>query len=140
MKTTAAITWNVTISTSQSWNSLQAEEYQRVVKATGSQVPAWYDEYEAQLGAPAEAAPAAAAQNGIWMRRFENGVVLVNPSRTASASIDVGAGYRRLSGTQDPAVNSGAVESVVTPERNAFEKPPMMAPTMPSPPDVKATE
>src|SRR4051794_40488787 len=39
MKTTAAVTWNVTTRTSQSWNSLQAEEYQRVVKPTGSHVP-----------------------------------------------------------------------------------------------------
>jgi hypothetical protein len=84
------------------------------VPASGSQVPAWYDEYSAQIGAPAEPPPLAPAQNGIYLRRYENGLVLVNPSRTDSATIDVGAGYQRLAGTQDPVVNSGMVQSVVT--------------------------
>jgi len=84
------------------------------VPASGSQLPAWYDEYSAQLGEAAEAPPLAPARNGIYLRRFENGLVLVNPSRTDAATIDVGAGYQRLAGTQDPAVNSGAVQSVVT--------------------------
>jgi hypothetical protein len=84
------------------------------VPSTGSQVPAWYDEYAAPLGAAVDAPPLAPAQNGAYLRRFENGVVLVNPSGTAAATVDVGAGYQRLAGTQDPAVNSGAVQSVVT--------------------------
>jgi hypothetical protein len=84
------------------------------VPASGSQLPAWYDEYGAQLGEAAEAPPAGPAQNGIYLRRFENGLVLVNPSKTETASIDVGAGYQRLAGTQDPVVNTGAVQSVVT--------------------------
>lgn len=75
---------------------------------------AWYDEYDANIGYPIEVPPMAATQNGIWSRKFSNGIVLVNPSPTATASINVGAGYKRLSGTQDPAVNNGKAESTVT--------------------------
>jgi hypothetical protein len=48
------------------------------------------------------------------MRRYTNGIVLVNPSKTATASIDVGPGYKRLAGAQDPSVNNGKAESTVT--------------------------
>jgi hypothetical protein len=44
------------------------------------------------------------------------------------------------SGMATPLVKVSAVESVVMPARNAFEKLPMTAPSAPSPPDVKATE
>jgi hypothetical protein len=37
--TTRKTTWKVTVSTSPSWNSSQAEVYHRVVHPTGSQVP-----------------------------------------------------------------------------------------------------
>jgi hypothetical protein len=84
------------------------------IPSSGSQVPAWYDEYSAQLGNAVDAPPTAPAQNGIYMRRFENGLVLVNPSKSATASINVGSGYQRLSGSQDPAVNNGTVQSTVT--------------------------
>jgi hypothetical protein len=47
------------------------------------------------------------------MRRYAGGLVLVNPG-TSTLSIDVGAGYRHLSGTQDPVVNNGVAESLVT--------------------------
>ena len=57
--------------------------------------------------------PTAALSNGIWMRRFENGLVLVNP-QVGSASIDIGSGYKRLSGSQDPKVNTGQAQRVVT--------------------------
>jgi hypothetical protein len=48
------------------------------------------------------------------MRRYTNGLVLVNPSKTATASINVGSGYKRLRGTQDPGVNNGQAQSTVT--------------------------
>ena len=76
--------------------------------------PNWVDDYGAPIGDAAEAPPTAPAQNGIWMRRYTNGLVLVNPSKTATASINVGSGYKRLTGTQDPSVNNGKAESTVT--------------------------
>jgi hypothetical protein len=80
---------------------------------TGATTPFRIDEFDAPLGTPAEAAPIAATSSGIWMRRYSNGLVLVNPS-SSTLTINVGAGYKRLSGTQEPSVNNGAVESSVT--------------------------
>ncbi len=80
---------------------------------SGTQPAPWYDEYSAPIGTALDAPPIAAAGNGIWLRRYTNGMVLVNPG-AASASYNVGVGYRRLAGTQDPTVNSGAVTTTVT--------------------------
>ena len=76
--------------------------------------PAWFDEYDARIGTAAEAPPTAATASGIWMRHYTNGIVLVNPSKTKVATIDIGAGYKHLTGTQDPAVNNGRAERMIT--------------------------
>ncbi len=44
-----------------------------------------------------------------------------------------------ISGIATPLVKVSAVVSLVTPARNAFEKPPMIAPRLPGP-EVKASE
>jgi hypothetical protein len=75
--------------------------------------PPVFDEYSAPLGTPTEAPPKAATASGVWVRHYSNGIVLVNPTK-ATASIDIGAGYKHLIGTQDPAVNNGMAERVVT--------------------------
>jgi hypothetical protein len=64
------------------------------------------------LGTAAEAPPTAPTASGIWMRKYTNGIVLVNPTTTASVSI--GPGYKRLSGTQDPVTNNGQAVDVIT--------------------------
>ncbi len=74
----------------------------------------WYDESDAPLGTPAETPPTAPSASGIWTRKYTNGLVLVNPSKTTSASINVGPGYKHLKGTIDPAVNNGLAVSSVT--------------------------
>ena len=48
------------------------------------------------------------------MRRYTNGVALVNPSKTSTLSIDLGTGYKHLSGTIDPVVNNGIAERIVS--------------------------
>ncbi len=48
------------------------------------------------------------------MRRYTNGLVLVNPSKTTAASINVGAGYQYIKGTIDPGFNTGLPVSTVT--------------------------
>jgi hypothetical protein len=73
----------------------------------------WADEFSAPLGTAAEVPPTAATASGIWLRRYTNGLVLVNPT-ASTLSINVGAGYKRLQGTLDPVVNNGAAESTVT--------------------------
>jgi hypothetical protein len=81
---------------------------------TGTFQPKWFDEYEAPLGTPVESPPTAPRSNGIWMRKYQNGLVLVNPSKTYTRSIYIGTAYKRLKGTQDPYVNNGAYQSTVT--------------------------
>ena len=48
------------------------------------------------------------------MRHYTNGIVLVNPSKTTAATIDIGAGYKHLTGTQDPTINNGQPERMIT--------------------------
>jgi hypothetical protein len=74
----------------------------------------WYDESDAPLGTAAEAPPKAPTPSGIWSRKYTNGIVLVNPSKTTTASINVGPGYKHLKGSIDPAVNNGLAVSTVT--------------------------
>jgi hypothetical protein len=80
----------------------------------GQVLTAWLDEFDAPLGSPTEAPPTAAAtSNGVWMRHYSNGLVLVNPGKSA-ATVDVGSGYRTIAGTQSPGVNTGQAVSSVT--------------------------
>ncbi|MED5619600.1 putative glycoside hydrolase [Ideonella sp. BN130291] len=84
-----------------------------VYTVNGLTVPYWADEFSAPIGTPLDAPPTAPTSNGIWMRKYTNGLVLVNP--TASAlSINIGTGYKHISGTQDPVVNNGMAESTVS--------------------------
>lgn len=80
---------------------------------TGVTEPYWADEYSAKIGTPAEAPPTAPTASGIWMRKYTNGMVLVNPG-TTTASVSVGSGYKRLLGTQDPVTNNGLAANMVT--------------------------
>ena len=52
----------------------------------------WFDEYDANIGAPAEACRHSVLADGVYSRRYESGVVLVNPTRVP-ISIDLGATY-----------------------------------------------
>lgn len=55
----------------------------------------------------------------IYRRDFDNGAVLVNPGPTA-LTVPLGAGYRRILGSRDPAVNDGAAAATITvPSRDA---------------------
>lgn len=68
------------------------------------------------LGQPVSGTrPSAAFINGVWGRKFTNGLVLVNPWLNGAQTITAaqlttafGGTYKRISGTQQPAVNSGA--------------------------------
>jgi len=80
---------------------------------TGQSAPPWFDEYSAKIGTAAELPPTAATPSGIWTRKYSNGIVLVNPTAVTS-SIDIGPGYKRISGTQDPATNNGLPAQMVT--------------------------
>src|SRR5882672_2807669 len=77
-----------------------------------SSVP-WFDEYDFKLGRALSGPPAAEWSQGVWRRDFQNGVVLVNPTMVGR-TVTVEPGLRRLAGTQDPAVNDGAVAGRVS--------------------------
>ncbi len=70
-----------------------------------SSVP-WFDEYDVDLGIPIDPPQTRPWKNGVFRRRFENGVVLVNPNRT-DARIEIEPGYKKINGKQDKKVNNG---------------------------------
>jgi hypothetical protein len=72
----------------------------------------WFDEYDADLGRPVDPPQFQPWKNGVYRRRFEKGMVLVNP-RPAAVTVAVEPGYRRLQGRQAPAVNNGQPASTV---------------------------
>ncbi len=77
----------------------------------------WADEYwggslnrRGWLGQPTGAAY---KTSGVWRRDFDNGVALSNSSGSTQ-TVQLGGTFRKLTGSQDPAVNNGAVVSSVT--------------------------
>jgi len=86
----------------------------------------WYDEYSVDLtsgratgdanrkgylGYPKTSATQ--LRNGVWRRDFDNGIVLVNTTGSTQG-VSLETTYRRISGTQDPSVNNGALVSSVS--------------------------
>jgi len=65
------------------------------------------DEFKVGLGLPIEPPPTAATASGLWVRRYENGLIAVNPGASAAYLDLTGTLYKRINGTDDPAVNSG---------------------------------
>jgi hypothetical protein len=53
------------------------------------------------------------AQQNVWRRDFENGIVLVNPTGS-SKTVSLGGAYRKINGTIDPSVNDGSQVSQIT--------------------------
>lgn len=81
----------------------------------------WFDEYDVNLGRPIDPPQFSAWQNGVYRRRFENGVVLVNPKGNGTQTVQVEPGYTRIDGNQDRSVNNGQpVSSVTIPARDGI--------------------
>ncbi|MFD2270373.1 hypothetical protein ACFS07_02465 [Undibacterium arcticum] len=57
----------------------------------------WFDEYEVKLGKPLDPPQTKPWRDGIYRRRFENGLVLVNLG-FQPGSIDVEPGYTHFRG------------------------------------------
>lgn len=68
---------------------------------------AWFDEYDVNLGAAIDPPQRAPAQKGVYIRKFQNGLVLVNPKGNGQQFISIPNGYKHFLGTQDPTVNNG---------------------------------
>jgi|GEM_PF-1216146 len=81
----------------------------------------WYDEFDLAgtadtkwLGNALDPPQISAWQNGVYRRRFANGMVLVNPKGNGPKTVNVGTGYHRFTGTQDPITNNGAAAGSVS--------------------------
>lgn len=74
----------------------------------------WFDEYDVKLGGATKAPPAAAWQGGVWRRDFANGIALVNPKGNGPVEITLERDFRKVTGTQDRAVNNGQRVRTVT--------------------------
>ena len=76
----------------------------------------WFDEFDnsgagvGYLGQALDPWQTGSWQNGVWKREYQNGIVLWNPKSNGTQTVSLsGLGnLKRLTGSQDPAVNSGA--------------------------------
>jgi len=88
----------------------------------------WFDEYDlaggkntSWLGNAIDPPQTTPWQNGVYRRRFQNGMVLVNPRGNGDRTVTIGAGYTRFKGKQDPVYNNGQVAtSVVLRDRDGI--------------------
>jgi hypothetical protein len=77
----------------------------------------------------------------VYRREFDNGVVLVNPKGNGTRTVDVGAGWRRLLGTQDPVHNNGqSVTSVTLNEQDGIILVGENVKSRPEPPELYPVE
>lgn len=89
----------------------------------------WYDEFgddsltqvnvpRGYLGYPVQSRPTAPmfAQGtlGVWGRWFQHGLALVNPRGNGSQTVALGTTCTKLTGSQQPSINSGATVTSVT--------------------------
>lgn len=96
----------------------------------------WFDEYNAKLGTPTEPPPTGPWQKGVWRRDFTNGIALVNPKGNGPQTVQLGATFVHLKGSQDPSVNNGQqVTSVTLQDRDGLillRKTPIQQPKAPT--------
>lgn len=68
----------------------------------------WFDEFGIDLGMAIDAPFPPLSLTGVAIRRFDRGLVIVNPTEMVQ-DVPVPAGYRHILGKQDPETNSGQV-------------------------------
>lgn len=123
--------WKTYTITATSTSTLSPSLRFALGSATGT---VWIDDVKLTAGTSSE----------VWRRDFENGIVLVNASESAT-TIDLGGSFRKIDGTQDRTVNDGSlVTSVTLPAKDGIvllrETATEPAPVTPAPePDPVAT-
>jgi hypothetical protein len=76
----------------------------------------WFDEYNVNLGNAVDSPQQVQIYQGVHIRKFEHGLVLVNPTAD-TVIVPVSPGYKHIKGVQDPIVNDGSfVMNVVSME------------------------
>jgi hypothetical protein len=80
----------------------------------------WFDEYDLAgekkhplARSRGGYAPDQPWQKGVYRRRFQNGMALVNPRGNGDQIVTVGPGFKRFKGRQDPAYNNGGPAEMV---------------------------
>jgi hypothetical protein len=73
----------------------------------------WFDEFDVDLGSPVDPSQVEPWEQGVYRRRFEHGLALVNPGFLPK-TVPIDAGYRRIKGKQAPDVNDGMAVSSIT--------------------------
>ena len=73
----------------------------------------WFDEFDHKLGRPLDPPQASPWKDGIYRRRFSNGMALVNPGLLRRMVV-LEPGYRRLHGKQAPRINDGSAVAVLS--------------------------
>ena len=74
----------------------------------------WFDEFDIDLGHPIDSPQVLAWSQGVFRREFENGLVLVNPKGNGTRIVNVGEGWKRFLGKEDPMHNDGQIVNSVT--------------------------
>ena len=88
----------------------------------------WFDEYDLAgekntrwLGPAVDTPQTNPWQKGVYRRRFQNGMALVNPRGNGDQIVTVGPGFKRFKGRQDPAYNDGGpAETVLLKDRDGI--------------------
>lgn len=75
-------------------------------RARGYSSVVWFDEFDANLGKAIDPPQYRPGKDGVYRRRFERGMVLLNPTKSKK-SVEVDRGYLHLKGVQAPAINNG---------------------------------
>jgi len=73
-----------------------------------------FDEYNVDLGAATSSPATSAWKSGVYRREFEKGIVLVNPKGNGAKTVALDGSFKKISGTQVPAINNGATVTSVT--------------------------
>jgi len=73
----------------------------------------WFDEYDVDLGMPIELPVNRPRPDGVYSRKFERGLVLVNPGLFPK-SVVIEGGYRRIKGEQALRINDGSRVTSIT--------------------------
>jgi Hypothetical glycosyl hydrolase family 15 len=104
--------WGITL-------SLMTDVYYQIILGGNHNTRWWYDEFDGgegihqrgYLGQPV-GVPVSLAK-GFYRRDFQNGLALNNSTPTAQ-TIQLGGAFKKLSGTQNPALNDGSYVTSVT--------------------------
>jgi len=81
----------------------------------------WFDEFDLAgtastkwLGAAVDPPQTAPWQDGVYRRRFEHGLAMVNPKGNGPQTVTIEPGYRRIVGKQAPEINNGKKAGAIT--------------------------